>query len=67
MKKVYVQKEVVSWEEYVYNVPDDFQDYHSLVDNMDWTDWEYLADCACDTGKYEIRDSDFNLIEKNYE
>ena len=33
MKKVYVQKKVIGWEEYTYEVPDDFEDYESLLDN----------------------------------
>lgn len=56
MKTIYVQRQVISWEEYTYEVPDDFEDYESLVGDDDWKDWEYLPDTADFTGEYEILD-----------
>ena len=64
MKKIYVQKEVIGWEEYTYEVPDDFTDYDSLVNNMEWTDWEYLPDVAEETGAVDILDENYENIKK---
>lgn len=63
MKTVYVQKQVIGWEEYKYIVPDDFEDYKSLEKNMDWIDYEFLVDSAEETGLIEMYDEDFNEIE----
>ena len=63
MKTVYVQKQVIGWEEYKYKVPDDFEDYKSLEKNMDWIDYEFLVDSAEETGLVEIYDEDYNEIE----
>jgi len=65
MKKVYVQKKVIGWEEYTYEVPDDFEDYESLLDNNEWTDWEYLVDSSEETGEFDILDENFKSIYKN--
>lgn len=62
MKKVYVQKKVVGWEEYTYEVPDDFEDYESLLDNNEWADWEYLVDSSEETGEFDILDENFKSI-----
>ncbi len=56
MKRVFVQKGVIGWEEYVFEVPDDFEDYKSLIDSDDWIDWEYLPDASEYTGTVEILD-----------
>jgi hypothetical protein len=63
MKTIYVQKQVIGWEEYKYEVPDDFEDYKSLEKNIDWVDYEFLVDSAEETGLVEIYDSDYNEIE----
>ena len=63
MKTVYVQKQVIGWEEYKYEVPDDFEDYKSLEKNMDWVDYQYLEDSSEETGLVEIYDEDYNEIE----
>ena len=63
MKIIHVQKEVIGWEDYAYEVPDDFNDYQSLVNSMDWFNWEYLEEASVNTGKYEIFDNDYNEIE----
>ena len=63
MKTVYVQKQVIGWEEYKYKVPDDFEDYKSLEKNMDWVDYQYLEDSSEETGLVEIYDEDYNEIE----
>lgn len=65
MKKVYVQKKVVGWEEYTYEVPDDFEDYESLLDNNEWADWEYLVDSSEETGEFDILDENFKSIYNN--
>lgn len=65
MKKVYVQKQVIGWEEYTYEVPDDFEDYESLFSNLNWIDWEYLVDASEETGKYEIFNENYERIKKN--
>ena len=62
MKKVYIQKEVIGWEEYTYEVEDDFTDYDSLVDSIGWTDWEYLVETSQDTGNYKIYDENYNEL-----
>lgn len=64
MKTIYVQKQVIGWEEYTYEVPDNFEDYESL-DNQDWTDWEYLTDFAEETGRYQIFNENYDIIEEN--
>ena len=43
MKTIFVQKQVIGWEEYRFEVPDDFKDYESLKNSMDWIDWQYLV------------------------
>ena len=63
MKTIYVQKQVIGWEEYKYEVPDDFEDYKSLEKSMDWTDYQYLEDSSEETGLIEMYDSDYNEIE----
>lgn len=66
MKTIYVQKQVIGWEEFTYEVPDDFEDYNSLLFSdakFDYIDWEYLSDCAEETGKYEILDENYNEIK----
>ena len=63
MKTIYVQKQVIGWEEYKYEVPDDFEDYKSLEESMDWIDYQYLADSSEETGLIEMYDSDYNEIE----
>ena len=63
MKTVYVQKQVIGWEEYKYEVPDDFEDYKSLEKNMDWVDYQYLEDSSEETGLVEMYDEDYNEIE----
>ena len=65
MKKIYIQKEVVSWEQYTYEVEDNFSDYDSLVNSMDWIEWEYLPEPAENTGNYLIYDEDYNEISQN--
>ena len=67
MKKVFVQKEVIGWEEYVFEVSDDFEDYKSLIDSDDWIDWEYLPDASENTGKVEILDNGGDVIYSNLE
>ena len=67
MKKVFVQKEVIGWEEYVFEVPDNFEDYKSLIDSDDWIDWEYLPDASKNTGKVEILDNGGDVIYSNLE
>lgn len=63
MKKVYVQKQCIGWEEFTYEVPDDFDDYESLIDSMEWVDWEYLVEPCDYTGKCEIYDENYNKIK----
>lgn len=65
MKKVYVQKKLVGWEEYTYEVPDDFEDYESLLDNNEWADWEYLVDSSEETGEFDILNENFKSIYNN--
>lgn len=68
MKKIHIQKQVIGWEEYTYEVPDDFENYKSLLfgeSSCNYIDWEYLADCSEETGIYEIYDEDYNEIEEN--
>ena len=65
MKKVYIQKQVIGWEEYTYEVPDDFEDYKSLLDNQNWTDWEYLVDGSEETGEYKIFNENYDKIQEN--
>lgn len=65
MKKVYIQKQVIGWEEYTYEVPDDFEDYKSLLDNQNWADWEYLVDGSEETGKYKIFNENYDKIQEN--
>ena len=62
MKRVYVQKGVIGWEEYVFEVPDDFENYKSLIDSDDWIDWEYLPDASEYTGTVEILDGNGDVI-----
>ena len=64
MKKVYVQKQVIGWEEYTYVVPDDFNDYESLKDDMNWTEWEYLSESAEETGTCEIYDENYKIVKR---
>ena len=63
MKTIYVQKQVIGWEAYKYEVPDDFEDYKSLEKNMDWEDYEFLIDSSEETGLVEMYDEDYNEIE----
>ena len=63
MKTVYVQKQVIGWEEYKFKVPDDFEDYKSLEKSIDWIDYQYLEDSSEETGLIERYDSDYNEIE----
>lgn len=65
MKRVFVQKEVIGWEEYVFEVSDDFEDYKSLIDSDDWIDWEYLPDASENTGKVEIIDGSGDTVYSN--
>ena len=62
MKTIYVQKQVIGWEEFTYEVSDDFDDYESLTKNSDWTNWEYIEDSGVETGLCEIYDSDYNKL-----
>lgn len=64
MKKVYVQNRIIGWEEYTYEVPDDFKNYESLIDDINFVDWEYLPDSSEETGEYKIYDEDYNEIEE---
>ena len=66
MKKIIIEKQVIGWEDFIYEVPDDFEDYNSLLfgdAKFDYIDWEYLSDCAEETGKYEILDENYNEIK----
>lgn len=63
MKKIYVQRQIIGWEEFTYEVDDNFQDYGKLVYQNDWTDWEYMPDASDYTGEYEIYDENYNKIE----
>ena len=63
MKTIFVQKQVIGWEEYKFEVPDDFKDYDSLKNSMDWISCEYLGDSSEETGLIEMYDEDFNEIE----
>ena len=63
MKTIYVQKQVIGWEEYEYEVPDDFKDYKSLEKSIDWVNYEFLVDSAEETGLVEIYDSYYNEIK----
>ena len=63
MKTIFVQKQVIGWEEYRFKVPDDFEDYESLKNSMDWVDYQYLEDSSEETGLIEMYDSDYNEIE----
>ena len=63
MKTIYVQKQVIGWEEYKYEVPDNFEDYKSLEESMNWIDYQYLVDSSEETGLIEMYDSDYNEIE----
>ena len=63
MKTIYVQKQVIGWEEYKYEVPDDFKDYKSLEKSIDWINYEFLVDSAEETGLVEIYDNYYNEIK----
>lgn len=63
MKTVRVQNQIIGWEEYTYEVPDNFEDYKSLIHNVNYVDWEYLPGSSEDTGEYKIYDEDYNEIE----
>ena len=64
MKKIYVQKEVIAWEEYTYEVSDNFEDYELLLNNnFEWEDWEYLSESSQDTGNYKIFDENYNELK----
>ena len=63
MKTIYVQRQVIGWEEYKYKVPDDFEDYKSLEESMNWVDYQYLEDSSEETGLVEMYDSDYNEIK----
>ena len=62
MKKIFVQKQIVGWEQYTFEVDDDFENYESLIDSQDWVDWEYLEDETTDTGVCEILDEEGNTL-----
>ena len=69
MKTVYIQRQVIGWEEFIYEVPDDFDlskdfDYYDFLENFDWKDWEYLADASEFTGEVEVLDEDRNVVHK---
>lgn len=63
MKTIFVQKQIIGWEEYKFKVPDDFKDYNSLKDSTDWISHEYLENSSEETGLVEMYDEDFNIIE----
>ena len=63
MKTIYVQKQIIGWDEYKYEVPDDFEDYKSLEESMNWVDYQYLEDSSEETGLVEMYDSDYNEIK----
>ena len=63
MKTIYVQKQVIGWEEYKFEVPDDFEDYKSLKNSMNWVDYQYLENSSEETDLVEIYDEDYNEIE----
>lgn len=68
MKKIFIEKQVIGWERFTYEVPDDFKDYDFLLfgdDRFNYTDWEYLPDCTEETSSYEIYDEDYNEIKIN--
>lgn len=65
MKRIFVQKQVTGWEQYTYEVPDDFDDYESLLDSTEWIDWEYMEDAGMETGLYEIYDEDWHRLDGN--
>lgn len=66
--KVKVLREVTAYEEFHYEVPDDFKDFDSLVEDpekaMDYIDWEYLTDSADYTGYYMILDENNKLLSE---
>jgi len=63
MKTIYVQKQVIGWEEYEYEVPDDFENYKSLEKSTDWINYQYLEDSSEETGLIEMYDGDYNEIK----
>lgn len=63
MKKIYVQKQVIGWENYEYEVPDNFKDYQSLIRNYDWSGYEILEDSLEETGLVKLYNEDYNEIE----
>ena len=63
MKKVYVQKEVIGWEEYTFEVPDNFEDYQSLINSDEWIHWEYLEGDSENTGKVLLLDEHGDFID----
>ena len=63
MKTIHVQRQIIGWEEFTYEVDDDFQDYKNLAYRNDWTDWEYMPDASDYTGEGEIYDENYNKIE----
>lgn len=66
MKEIVIDKQVIGWERFIYEVPDDFKDYKSLLfgdDRFNYKDWEYLSECAEETGSYEMYDEDYNEIK----
>ena len=66
MKKIFIEKQVIGWESFTYEVPDDFTDYKSLLFSdarFDYTNCEYLAESAEETGVYEIYDENYNEIK----
>ena len=68
MKEIFIEKQVIGWERFTYEVPDDFKDYDSLLfgdDKLNYIDWKYLADCTEETGSYEIYDEDYTKIKTN--
>lgn len=62
MKYIHVQKQIIGWEEYTYKVPDDFEDYDSLIESSDYSSYEYLEGSSEETGLYEIYDENYNLL-----
>ena len=66
MKKIFIEKQIIGWESFTYEVSDDFTDYKSLLFSdarFDYTNCEYLAESAEETGVYEIYDENYNEIK----
>lgn len=63
MKEVHVLKQIIGWENYTYEVPDDFEDYKSLIHDNNWSDYETLEDSLEETGLVEFYDENYDEIE----